>query len=365
MNNTTEPFHYPTPDGDYFEKLFSYSAIKVASLVSFFIASIGGLVLLFGMIYYEQHGRFRYRTATNQLLSTAAWIGIWFILLIYVPDAIRQMTGPLNKSFCDIYTFMKRFLVNGLLLTFDAIILLRYVFIFRLPNFAVINDEAITRCVNVSIMMLSAWATNVFEMSPGELQFDDFICAGLDPTPSKHNVEQQDGQLRRANILGVIVVASVILHIFVTIKIIIYEQSERKQNAENIELGKFGNKDLEDETEAKTSCIPSQNVQNRLFHKGMVDLSMLILFCVISVLIAAQLLMRVLLNNLGLSIFNEDKHYWYLLCFKIFGPFGPVMGPSVLSMVIIYYWRNKSMREFFLRKIMNIWIGGSNDIIVV
>ena len=366
MNDTTQSFHYLSPNGDYFEKLFSYSAIKVASLVAFFIASISGLILLFGIVYYERHGRFRYRTVTNQLLSTVAWIGIWFILLIYIPDAIRQMAGPLNKSFCNAHVLLKRFLMNCFLLTLDAIILFRYLFIFRMPNFAIVNDEAVTRCVNISIVMLSAWAVNVFDMSPGDLQFVDFICAGLDPTENKHDIKHQDDKPTKTNILGLIVVVSVVLHVFVNIKIFIYEKNDQSQNAQNIELGTFRNKDVDGEKkDYRTKSNPSENLQNRLFHKGMVDASTLILFCVNSILMAAQLLMRVLLNDLGLSIFNEDKHYWYLLCFKIFGPFGPVLPLLVLSTIIIYYWRNNSLWEFFLRKARDVWIGNSNDIIVV
>ena len=178
--NATVQFNLSSSNQDYFEHLFSYDMIKVSAIATFFVVSITGLLLLLGIIWYEKSGRFRYRTVVNQLVSTFAWTVVWYILLIYIPVGIRIMVGPLNKTFCDIYAPLKYFLQDCMLLTFDTITLLRYIFIFKMPNFAVINDNFVKRCLVLSILMVSIWSTCVTQLSPGQPRFIDFICAGMD-----------------------------------------------------------------------------------------------------------------------------------------------------------------------------------------
>ena len=126
MNATDAAPDYPRgADKDYFNKLFLHSNIKTVSIVTFFFVSTMTLILMFGIIWYEKNGRFRYRTVINRLGSSICWLTVWFTLLIYVPEGIRLMIGPLNKLLCDIHVLLKYFLMTCILLTFDAIALLR------------------------------------------------------------------------------------------------------------------------------------------------------------------------------------------------------------------------------------------------
>ena len=234
MGDTVD-FNHSSHNQDYFEKLFSHDAINTAAIATFFVVSIAGPLLLLGIIWYEKRGRFRYRTVINQLFSTFAWMVVWYILLVYIPVGIRMMTGPLNKTFCDIFPPLKYFLQNCLLLTFDTITMLRYIFIFKMPNFAVINDDFMRRGLVLSIVMLSFWSAAVTQLSPGEHRFIEFVCAGMDPNQNKGTSYYQD-QPRKIHTTGIITLGSVILHIIVNTKIFLYEHKER-QDIKSIRLG--------------------------------------------------------------------------------------------------------------------------------
>ena len=100
MNATdAAPEYLRGADKDYFNKLFLQSNIKTVSIVTFFFVSTMTLILMFGIIWYEKNGRFRYRTVINRLGSSICWLTVWFTLLIYVPEGIRLMIGPLRLRF--------------------------------------------------------------------------------------------------------------------------------------------------------------------------------------------------------------------------------------------------------------------------
>ena len=68
---------------DFFNDLYSDSSLKQATMAIFYTATIFGLILEFGVIWYERGGgNQRYRTAINQLFSTLSWIVVSYILFV-------------------------------------------------------------------------------------------------------------------------------------------------------------------------------------------------------------------------------------------------------------------------------------------
>ena len=351
MNDTTQSFHYLSPNGDYFEKLFSHSVINAASTATFFVTSTTALPLMLGIIWYEKCGRFRYRTAINKLFSTVCWLIIWLILLVHIPQGIRIMSGPLNETFCDIHIAIKCFLINSIFLTYDAITLLRYIFIFKMPNFAIIDDDFVSRCLLLTVVIVSSWATCITEMSPGEHRVVDFICAGTDPNQNREDTFYQD-QPRKMQTQAVVIVASVILHIVVNTNIFLYKRKE-KQSSDTIELGTLNNPNNQGAGELQ-QIIKANN-------KSLVDLSTQILF--LSSIIV-MVITTVTTNRIDLSVINGDENYWYLYFLQIVGPYGPVQPILYLTIILIYYWRNDSLCDFILRKV-NSYLRKDDSVIVV
>ena len=342
MNNTV-PINLSASHHDYFEKLFTSDLLKVANIATFFVASITGLLLLGGIIWYEKNGRFRYRTVVNQLFSTFAWTLVWGILLIYIPVGIRHMTGPLSETFCYIFAPLRYFLLNCVLLTFNAITLVRYIFIFKMRNFAVINDDFVTRCLVLSILVMSGWSTIVTELSPGEPRFQYFICAGMDPNQNKGDTYYQN-QPREVQTMPLIILGSVILHIIVNTNIYFYERAEKQNNAP-IQLGTLNHEN----GDTKVDKTVQQTISTG--NKSLVDFATQILFLVHIMVVGT---IELISNVLELSIFNDDKYAGLLLFYKVVGPYGPV--PPILTLMIglAYYWRNDSLRDFLFRKTNNL-----------
>ena len=135
-----------------------------------------------GIIWYEKNGDHRYRTAINQLFSTISWLVVSYILLVFIPDGVRYLTGPLNETFCDLHNFMKNFFCISVLLILDCISLLRYIFIFKLSNFAVINDDLVAGFLQITVLVLSCWMALVKRVSVGRMPLNYYMCTGKDPT---------------------------------------------------------------------------------------------------------------------------------------------------------------------------------------
>ena len=109
---------------DFFKEMYSDSGMKRMTIWIFFFGSILGIILPVGIIWYERNGYHNYRTVLNQLFSTVAWITISYIVLVYIPEGIRYLIGPLPSTFCDLHHFLKNFLVCCFMLLFDGIICL-------------------------------------------------------------------------------------------------------------------------------------------------------------------------------------------------------------------------------------------------
>jgi hypothetical protein len=173
-------FTFPV-EVDFFKEMYSNSGLKQVTIGIFFIGTIFGLILEFGIIWYERNGNHRYRTLINQLFVTISWLVISYILFVYIPDGIRYLIGPLNATYCDVHIFLQNLLLACIVLTLDCITLLRYCFIFKLSNFAVVNDDLLATFLQMTIVLLSLWMTVVRFMGVGRMPLLYFMCAGKNP----------------------------------------------------------------------------------------------------------------------------------------------------------------------------------------
>ena len=335
--NTSSPFNRSSLSKDNMQTPSSYSASNFLTVAGFGIISIIELLLLYGIIFYEKYGRFRYRTIINQLFSSVCCTTGWLILLTYIGESTRLIIGPLNETLCHFHMMLTVFLVDYLLLTFDAITILRHIFIFNMPNFAFIDDNFLARCFLLSIAMASSWSTCVLRMSPGASPFVDYVCAGIDPNENERDSYHIDGPAKTP-ITGLIIIVSIILHLMINTKIFLYQRKE-EQTEESVELGTFDN-----QPNAKHNK-PQQTVQGKLFNKSMVDLSTQILFLIYIILFGVLAIIKPN-HKMGLSIIEEEVKYWYLYFSKM-----ATIHSFVLTFVSIYYCRSEPLRDFLKRRI--------------
>ena len=114
--------------------------------------------------------------------------------------------------------------------------------LFRLSNFAVINDGVLAVAINLSIALLVFWTLIVKRFAIGELPMNYYICLGIDPNKDK-GAEYYQSAPKKYNASLILWIFCTLLHIFMWPKIFIYRWKAEK-NAEPIELGSF-NQDSE------------------------------------------------------------------------------------------------------------------------
>ena len=224
---------------DFFEELYSDTVTKQATIITFIIGSVIGLLLEFGIIWYERKGNHRYRTVINQMFSTVSWLVICYICFVYTPEGIRYLAGPFNATYCDALNCLRNFFATCIVLTLDLIIVLRYIFIFKLSNFAVLDDDLIATFLQISILVLSFWFAMVKRLSVGKMPLNYFLCAGKDPNERhdpRSSLQEGSGKFDTTVILFCL---SFILHIFVHMKIFLY-QRKVEHNEKNIKVGRLG-----------------------------------------------------------------------------------------------------------------------------
>ena len=330
FNNSTQT--NITTEQDFFKDLYSASGLKQVTMAIFYTGVLFGWILDFGIIWYERvGGNQRYRTAINQLFSTVSWIVVSFIICVYIPEGVRFLVGPLNPVICDFHFILKNFFSACFILTFDCITLMRYVFIFKLSNFAVINDDLIAKFLQLTILFLSAWIATVKRMSVGRMPLAYLICAGKDPD-EEQSILHPDDVVYKFDTTGILIVASVVFNVFVFIKIFLYQRKMEK-STQNIELGSI---------KPSTNGTPSvawstPNTRNMISNipKSMADLTTQILFLLFLVSNGAVIVAR---NQIDKMDLNKYENRWMTYYIQIIG-----FAVAMLSICIVYYVKNDNV----------------------
>ena len=330
FNNTSQTIILNEPD--FFGDLYSDSVLKQATMSTFYTGVIFGLLLEFGIIWYERGGgNQRYRTAINQLFSTVSWIVIAFIFFVYIPEGVRFLVGPLNPVICDFHFILKNFFSACFILTFDCITLLRYVFIFKLSNFAIINDDLIAKFLQLTILLTSVWVAAVKRMSVGRMPLAYLLCAGKDPDEEQF-VSHPDDVIYKFDTTGILVVVSVVFNFFVFIKIFIY-QRKMEQSTQNIQLGRI---------KPSGNGTPSiawfnSNTRNIISNapKSMADLTTQILCLSFLISNVAMIVAR---NRIDKMDLNKYENRWLTYYIQIIG-----FAVAMLGICIIYYVKNDNV----------------------
>ena len=317
--STTNLSSISTSQHDFFEEMYSNTGSKQLTLV-----------LELGIIWYERHGNHRYRTAINQLFSTISWLVVGYIIVVFIPDGIRYLTGPLDPTFCDVHNFLKNFFCIAVLLTLDCIIILRYVFIFKLSNFAVIKDDLIAGFLQITILVMSFWMALVKRASIGRMPLNYYMCSGKDPT--------NDGGIsgkgpKKYDTLSVLVIISFILWVFATAKIFLY-QRKIEQSTRNIELGRIQSSGSPDQQSFMTMTNP-QEFKTKNMPKSMADLTTQFLVMMLNLVFV---IVKITMNQIEPKELNAPANRWLAYYIQING-----VALSIFGISCQYYLKNRSL----------------------
>jgi hypothetical protein len=177
--------------------------------------------LLICIIWFERFGSDKKRTLLNRLVSMNCWTGIEFLSLSQIPEIVRFIYGPLPDLFCYIHVIFRNAFMWMFLLYIDAILIVRYIFIFYLKNPAAFNDDFWSNFIGIwihgfSLISLFVWHTL------SKFQTMAFcMCTGQNFAENRNNFPKARGVLEAT---------SIILHIIIYLRIFVYKMKHENLN---------------------------------------------------------------------------------------------------------------------------------------
>ena len=150
----------------------------VFSLIVSTLVVIFAPPLLFAIIWFERFGSDKKRTLLNMFVYMNCWTIIVFSLLGQVPEIVIYTFGPLPHTFCYIHTLVRQSIFFSILMYIDAIIVFRYVYIFKLKNPAAFRDDFWCFLVSLWIYLVVLIFSTTSSILANFQILPNFICTG-------------------------------------------------------------------------------------------------------------------------------------------------------------------------------------------
>jgi len=294
---------------NFFHNLDEPTGFKIFSVIFSLINFIVTLPLLTGIIWFEKFGSDKKRTLINMLVSSICWTAIQYGFLVFSLDIMRYLLGKLPQPLCFIQAVLRSSVSSDFILFYDAIIFVRFIYIFVLKNPAALCDEFWSKFLNISIKSCSLLFQSVWHLTAKRQPIGFYICTGSSPLLDDQNPVKA---------LGIIELFSVVLHIITILPIQLFKQ-HRQVGPET--RGSFLKRLFLTEVETQTLLSITANVVIFLF------------MCLTAFNVAV-------LNKLEPSSLNSYP-YDHLYYFAFF--ISPLMFTSLS--VLLYFLSNKALRK--------------------
>ena len=144
--------------------------IRPSIIIGVIITSVSICILipvLYSIIWYEKFGSDKKRTVLNKLAGSVCWCTILVHVLVQIPELIRFCFGPFPTFICYLQLVFKNTLATQLMLIFDTISILKYIFIFWLKNPYNFCDDFWTVFLNLWMFAFSLMSQIIFANLPG------------------------------------------------------------------------------------------------------------------------------------------------------------------------------------------------------
>jgi hypothetical protein len=206
-----------TPDisTDFFSLLSVNDTFKIVSITFALLMMAAILPFLAGIIWFERFGSDKKRTLINKLVVSIILTVFQCGCFVQTSDIIRYLSGPMPDVFCLIQAILRSSFLSDFLLYFDAIIIIRYLYIFVLKNPAAFQDDFWYHFINFWIKSFSLIFQGSWHILAVRQPVGFYICCDRDP--SLDNPEP-------TIIYGGLEIFSLLLHIFAYVKIKRYKE---------------------------------------------------------------------------------------------------------------------------------------------
>ena len=336
-----------TSDADYFEDVYLYASLTPTTILVFVIGLIIGTLGPVSLIWYERNCDNRFRTILNQMFVQTGWFLLAYVWLIYIPEGARILLGPYGEIFCDMHNFLRNILFVEILLTLDAILVLRYIFIFSFKNFAIINDDLLARFFSLSILLVALWTSLVKRVTPGNLPLNYYLCTGLNPSGKDGKEGSFLDTPQKYNTGRIVMITSFLLHL-VTVPRIVYYQLVTVRTERPLRLGIIDNERMNNvEDVERSTCKAPRTTKTLNSSQTLLDILTQITFllCLVAVAVAIRYGEEVEPKS-----YNMEKYRNIALMVQIYLP---CVGFTALHTVL--FARNAAMRQRIWKKIKVIF----------
>jgi hypothetical protein len=174
--------------------------------------------LLFGIIHFEKNNH--HRTLINQLVSSIIWHGILWNGVLQLPIILRYMLGPFPTWICFIDIVIRNMFITQGMLFLDAIIIVRYVFLFHVKNPTALQDDFWRLYLNLWTLGVSICTQVIYIIMPGKNPQNYYMCLGYYPT--KYNGEM----VKPNSSINYFLLFSFIVHMLAGIRIKLHRRKE-------------------------------------------------------------------------------------------------------------------------------------------
>ena len=171
-------YHQYTNSSNFFQGFYDHKLSNTFFVIFSIVGTFFLIPLLYGIIWYEQHGSDNKRTLLNKFVSSLCWVSIEYLLLCQIPDITRHIFGPMSQINCSIQMHLKLIVPIQILLILDGIIISRYFFIFWLKNPVAFNDNFWCFFLNIWIIGFSLSSTLIFFMALDNNSILYYVCIG-------------------------------------------------------------------------------------------------------------------------------------------------------------------------------------------
>jgi hypothetical protein len=127
---------------NYFHILMENHVSKIIFNIFALLVIIIFAPLYYFVVWYERYGgNDSKRTLISQLLALMCKIVIAYLLVGLTGEVLISTFGPLPSWYCQIQTFYKYAIFTSLVVTFNFIIFVKYLFVFWLKNPGSVCDD--------------------------------------------------------------------------------------------------------------------------------------------------------------------------------------------------------------------------------
>ena len=202
---------------DIYSALFNPQPFKIMAVTYSTVLIFILTPLMFSIVRFEKDNH--HRTLINRLMSSVVCCAILWNLTVQPIGILRYVFGPVSfEPICQLNSILRNSLpMNGLLLL-DAIMIVKYIFLFHTKNPTAIQDDFWNLFLTIWITGFSCISQAIYSMSPGKSAPNFYICIGKYPgkdysaIPPKNNIP-----------FTIVLVSSCIVYLFVVARNVHYK----------------------------------------------------------------------------------------------------------------------------------------------